>query len=142
MPFLLRLPGVRALFVLLMLVMGGAGVPAVRAQAPADPLGSVKAAIRSGSAKDLAALFGASVDLGVDGNKQTYSQTQAAFIVRDFFAKNPPTSFEFIHQGASDAGTPYAIGRYLTAAGSYRVFIKLKNQKAGILIDNLDFTKE
>ncbi len=107
-----------------------------------DALGNVKAALRGGSAKDIAGLFGPTVDLGVDGNKQSYSQTQAEFVVRDFFAKNPPVSFEFVHQGASDAGTPYAIGRYATKTAAYRVFIKLKAQKAGMLIDNLDFTKE
>ena len=111
-------------------------------QASPDALGSVKAALRGGSAKDIAALFGPTVDLGVDGNKQSYSQTQAEFVVRDFFAKNPPVSFEFVHQGASDAGTPYAIGRYSTKAASYREFIKLKSKKTGMLNDNLDFTKE
>ncbi len=118
-----------------------AQAPAPTAAAP-DALGNVKNALRSGSSKDIAALFGPSVDLGVDGNKQTYSQTQAEFVVRDFFAKNPPVSFEYVHQGASDASTPYAIGRYTTKAGSYRVLIKLKSQKEGMLIDNLDFTKE
>lgn len=133
----------------LLLLWGAAGALPVRAQAPPaaaapapDALGGVKAALRGGSAKDIAALFGPTVDLGVDGNKQTYSQTQAEFVVRDFFAKNPPVSFEFVHQGASDASTPYAIGRYATKAGSYRVLIKLKSLKTGMVIDNLDFTKE
>jgi Domain of unknown function (DUF4783) len=115
---------------------------ATNATASADVLGSVKNAIRGGSAKDLAHFFSPSIDLGVDGDKQSYSQTQAEFVVRDFFAKNPPAAFEFVHQGASDAGNPYAIGRYTTKGASYRVFIKMKNQKSGMVIDNLDFTKE
>lgn len=146
MTFLLRSALIRPLVALLLLV--GSGVRPISAQTvptsqeSPDPLNNVKAALRDGSAKDIAALFGPTVDLGVDGNKQSYSQTQAEFVVRDFFAKNPPVSFEFVHQGASDAGTPYAIGRYATKATSYRVFIKLKAQKEGMLIDNLDFTKE
>lgn len=108
----------------------------------ADVLSSVKLAIKGGSAKELARFFNPSVDLGIDGDKQSYSQAQAEFVVRDFFAKNPPASFEFIHQGASDAGTPYAIGRYTAKSGSFRVFVKMKSQKGGMVIDNLDFTKE
>ncbi len=122
-----------------------AAPPAQAAPAPPvtpDALSNVKAALREGSAKDIAALFGPTVDLGVDGNKQTYSQTQAEFVVRDFFTKNPPVSFEFVHQGASDASTPYAIGRYATKTDSYRVLVKLKLQKSEMVIDNLDFTKE
>ncbi len=135
------------ILLLLLLTCGAAGSTQVQAQAPtataaADVLGNVKTAIRGGSAKDLAHFFSPSVDLGVDGDKQSYSQTQAEFVVRDFFAKNPPASFEFVHQGASDAGNPYAIGRYTTKGASYRVFIKMKNQKSGMVIDNLDFTKE
>ena len=143
----LRFKLFRSLFALLLLGGGASALP-VRAQAPPgvpagpDALASVKAALRDGSAKDIAALFGPTVDLGVDGNKQTYSQTQAEFVVRDFFAKNPPVSFEFVHQGASDANTPYAIGRYTTKAGAYRVLVKLKGPKTAMVIDNLDFTKE
>jgi hypothetical protein len=129
------------------LAWGGQFTP-VLAQTPAasaanvDVLSSVKSAIRSGSAKELARFFSPAVDLGVDGDKQSYSPTQAEFVVRDFFTKNPPASFEFVHQGASDAGTPYAIGRYSSKGASYRVFIKMKNQRGTMLIDNLDFTKE
>lgn len=129
-------------FAVVALLWGTAGASAARAQAAPDALGAVKNALRNGSAKETAALFGPTVELGVDGNKQSYSQTQAEFVVRDFFAKNPPVSFEFVHEGASDAGTPYAIGRYATKTAAYRVFIKLKAQKTGLLIDNLDFTKE
>jgi hypothetical protein len=131
------------LFVWLLIWGAFSALPAsAQAGASSDVLAAVKVALRSGSAKDVAHFFGPTIDLGIDGNKQNYSQTQAEFVVRDFFAKNPPTAFEFVHQGASDSGTPYAIGRYSTKAASYRVFIKLKNQKTGLLIDNLDFTKE
>lgn len=132
---------------LIALAWGGSAAPAMAQSPPlaaanTDVLSSVKTAIRSGSAKELARFFSPAVDLGVDGDKQSYSTTQAEFVVRDFFTKNPPASFEFVHQGASDAGTPYAIGRYSSKGASYRVFIKMKNQRGTMLIDNLDFTKE
>ncbi len=145
MVFFFRSFGLRSLLVLALLAWGATRALPVRAQAAtasSDVLATIRTALKNGSAREVAQLFGPAVDLGVDGTKQSYSQTQAEFVVRDFFAKNPPTSFEFVHQGASDAGTPYAIGRYGTKAASYRVFIKLKNQKTGLLIDNLDFTKE
>ena len=132
-----------------LLVLLGAAAREAVAQAPApvvaaspDALNTVKSALRAGSAKDLARWFSPTIDLGVDGDKQSYSTTQAEFVVRDFFAKNPPTAFEFIHQGASDAAAPYAIGRYVAKTGSFRVLIKMKNQRGTMLIDNLDFARE
>ncbi len=119
-----------------------AQAPGAVAAANPDVLSTVKSALRAGSAKDLAHWFSPTIDLGVDGDKQSYSTTQAEFVVRDFFAKNPPTTFEFIHQGASDAAAPYAIGRYVAKTGSFRVLIKMKNQRGTMLIDNLDFARE
>ena len=117
------------------------------AQAPAlaqgaDNLAAVRLALRNGSSRELSQYFAPTVEVGFDGDKQGYSATQAEFVMKNFFSKTAPASFEFIHTGASNEGVPYAIGRYVGKGGTYRVFIKLKSSKAPPLIDTLDFTKE
>jgi hypothetical protein len=112
------------------------------AQAQADNLGSVRAALRNGSSRELSQYFSPTVEVGFDGDKQSYNATQAEIVIKDFFAKNTPSSFEFIHQGESKEGIQYAIGRYAGRSGTYRVFVKLKPSRGTPVIDTLDFTKE
>ncbi|MCC3154128.1 DUF4783 domain-containing protein [Hymenobacter sp. BT770] len=115
---------------------------AVAAHAQADNLGAVRAAMRNGSSRELSQYLAPTVEVGFDGDKQGYNSTQAEIVIKDFFAKNTPSSFEFIHQGESKEGIQYAIGRYIGRNGTYRVFVKLKPSRGAPLIDTLDFTKE
>ena len=114
----------------------------VVAYAQADNLGAVRAALRNGSSRELSQYLAPTVEVGFDGDKQGYNATQAEIVIKDFFAKNAPTSFDFIHQGESKEGIQYAIGRYTGRSGVYRVFVKLKPSKGAPQIDTLDFTKE
>ena len=108
----------------------------------ADQLGAVRSAIASGSSRELAQYLAPSIEVGFDGDKQSYNATQTELVMKNFFTKNPPASFDIVHQGASSEGIPYAIGRYVGRNGSYQVFIKLKPKQSTPIIDTLDFTKE
>jgi len=108
----------------------------------ADQLSAVRSAIASGSSRGLAQFLAPSVEVGFDGDKQSYSATQTELVMKNFFAKNPPASFDIVHQGASNEGIPYAIGHYVGRNGTYQVFIKLKPKQSSPTIDTLDFTKE
>ena len=128
---------VRTLFLgwLFLLVAGAA-------HAQTDILGAVRSALRNGSSRELSQYFAPTIEIGFDGDKQSYNSTQAEIVMKDFFSKNSPSTFEFIHQGQSGEGIQYAIGRYSGRGGSYRVFVKLKPSRGAPLIDTLDFTKE
>ncbi|GAB3299137.1 DUF4783 domain-containing protein [Hymenobacter tenuis] len=102
----------------------------------------VRNAIRSSSSRDLAQLFAPSVELSFDGDKQSYSATQAEFVMKDFFAKHSPATFDFIHYGGSNEGTPYAVGKYAGKDGAYRMFVKMKSAGGSMKIATIDFTKE
>jgi len=128
---------IRTLFLGWLFLLG-----AVAAHAQADNLGAVRSALRNGSSRELSQYFAPTVEVGFDGEKQTVNATQAEIIVKDFFAKNAPSSFDFIHQGESKEGIQYAIGRYAGRNGTYRVFVKLKPSRGEPTIDTLDFTKE
>ena len=108
----------------------------------ADQLAAVRAAISSGSSRNLAQYLGPSVEVGFDGDKQSYNATQTELVMRNFFTKNSPTSFDIVHQGASNDGIPYAVGHYVGKTGNYQIFIKLKPKQSTPTIDTLDFTKE
>ena len=111
------------------------------AQQP-DNLAPIGAALRHGSSRELAQYLAPSVEVGFSGQKENYNAAQAELVIRDFFAKSAPSAFDFIHQGASPQGIQYAIGRYTSRGGVYRVYIKLKPDKGSPIVDTLDFTKE
>ena len=112
------------------------------AQAQADNLGAVRAALRNGSSRELSQYLAPTVEVGFEGDRQDYNAAQAEIVIKDFFAKNAPSSFEFIHQGESKEGIQYAIGRYSGRTGTFRVFVKLKPSRGAPVIDTLEFTKE
>jgi hypothetical protein len=128
-----------AVAVLLLLFAGLIVFPAA---AQGEVLTNVRSAIRVGSSKELSRYFNSTVELGFEGNKSNYSQTQAEFVLKDFFNKTPATGFDYIHQGASREGLRYAIGKYTHPGGTYRVVIYVKQFKGNFLVDMIDFARE
>lgn len=123
------------LFVWLLLTCGVA-------QAQGETFGAVRNALRTASSSELSQYFDTTIDMSFDGDRQSYSATQAEFVMKDFFAKTAPATFDIKHQGASQGGIPYAIGTYTGKSGSYRVFVKMKSVNGALRIDNMQFTKE
>ncbi|MCS7004494.1 MAG: DUF4783 domain-containing protein [Cytophagales bacterium] len=101
---------------------------------------SVKSAISQGDAEKLSAYFNDLVELNIREQKDNYSKAQAQFVLKSFFQKFPPVSFEYIHQGSSKKGVQYAIGKYYYKGGSFRVYMLIKETTNGkYLINTLDF---
>ena len=126
--------------VVVLLVVTGLHVTPAAAQG--EVLTHVKSAIRIGSSKELSRYFNSTVELGFEGSKSNYSQTQAEYVLKDFFNKTPATGFDYIHQGASREGLRYAIGKYTHSNGTYRVVIYVKQAKGIYVIDMIDFARE
>lgn len=101
-----------------------------------------KVAIKNANFKELARFFNDGIEIGFDGEKSNYGKAQAEFVVRDFFRKHPPTDFEYTYEGASKEGQKYAIGKYKTTNGIYRITLYIKPVQGQYLIDSIDFTKE
>lgn len=111
--------------------------------AQADIINDVKEAIKLGSSKEIVRYLNNSIDITIDGNMDSYSKTQAEFILKDFFKKNPPSSFVIVHQGASKGGSPYATGQYVsTNENVYLVWVRLKKINEKFLIHEMSFIKE
>ncbi len=124
---------------LLLLFSAGSWSAAV---AQGEVLDYARTALRAGSARELTRHFQESVELSFEGRKTVYSRTQAEFVLRDFFQKHEPTDFQYVHQGASREGLQYAIGRYNTSGGNFRVYLLMRQHNGAYRIETLDFTRE
>ncbi len=98
-------------------------------------------ALKAGSSKELIKFCNQTVEIKINGESSNYSKAQAEVVLRDFFSKNPPTNFTYIHQGASQ-GLKYTIGRYTHDSGAYRVVMFIKKIDDKYLIDTLNFSQE
>lgn len=109
-----------------------------------DPsLDAITKAISGGNADALGQYFDTNVEIAVMDKEDTYSKADAVKAVKDFFAKNKPTSFKQVHQGSSKGqDSQYCIGNMATASGSYRVYIYMKVSGGKYIIQELRFDKE
>jgi uncharacterized protein YneF (UPF0154 family) len=107
-----------------------------------DVINNVQTAMKTGSSKELSQYFGSIVELNFDGEKSSYSKSQAEFVLKDFFKKNPPIDFQYIHQGSSKQGFKYVIGKYTIENSSFRIWILFKKDNGVYYVDTIDFTRE
>ena len=107
-----------------------------------DDFDQIVKIIKSGNAKELVKKFAISVELNIDGADATYSRSQAEAVLKDFFDKNPPTSFEVSHRGESKGGLPYAIGELKSRTVTYRVWLRLAMASDNYFISEMSFIKE
>lgn len=94
-------------------------------------------AMKSGDAKELAALFIANIDLTVKESSDVYSKAQAEQILRKFFNENPPVDLVIEHSGVSKSGDKYFIGILRTRSGYFRTTFFLKKGETGFLVKQL-----
>lgn len=100
-------------------------------------------AIRSGDARAVARYFSTTVDLTILNQEEVYSKAQAEQVLRDFFSKNTPRTFNLIHKGVSKEGAKYAIGNLVTAQGAqFRTYFFVKQSASGEFIQELRFEKQ
>ncbi len=81
---------------------------------------SISKALQSGQAKELSELFYEKVDIILPNQSGIYSKSQAFFIIKDFFEKNPPVSFQVINQNFNN-GSSFVVGKLHTAKQHFRV---------------------
>ncbi len=93
-----------------------------------DVTAKVKGHLSTGNASGLSAYFTGNIDLLVEDNEDVYSKTQAEMILKNFFAKNQPSSFTIIHKGSSTMNVAYRIGTLKTKNGKeFRVTFNMKS---------------
>ena len=90
----------------------------------------IVSALKGGNASLVSKYFDKTVDITLPEKSNSYSSSQAAMILRDFFNINPIKGFQVIHKG-ENSGSQYCIGTLLTKNNSYRttIFMKQKGDK-------------
>ncbi|RYZ52261.1 MAG: DUF4783 domain-containing protein [Sphingobacteriales bacterium] len=111
-------------------------IPAI-AQGPVDDMSTSLAA---GSLPGISRYFDRSVTMTIAGSQSTYSRSQAEMILKDFFNRNVPRSFQMEHSGKSRY-LQYAIGTLHTASGNYRAYFSLKLKDGVFLLQELRIEK-
>lgn len=105
-----------------------------------DSLTAITAAISAGNADSLGKYFDANVEVAVKDMEKTYSKAEAINVVKDFFAKNKPSSFKQVHQGASKGqDSQYVIGNLAANTGSFRVYVFMKVSGTSNIIQEIRF---
>lgn len=96
-------------------------------------------ALDRGSSSDLAQYFDSSIQLNVNGQQGNYSKNQAEQVLREFFKKNPPTSFSVVYRSENSSSLSSYVGDYQSSSGSYKVFLKISDQKQQVRLYSLEF---
>lgn len=128
----------KSLFFVLFLTIGSFGLFAQGNDQAV--LKQVALAIQAGNANELAKHFDGMVEVTLDGSEgKEYSKAQSEQVMKDFFSKNPPTSFKFMHNGESGGNTMFGIGTMESSKGNFRVNIYFKKDGSKYLIYKLKF---
>ena len=109
---------------------------------PDDTNKQILAALSAGNATALSDYFNTMVDLGISGNEDNYSKTQAMQILKDFFAKTPVKSVKITRQGSSTDGSQFYIGEMKAGSETFRIYYLLKKVSGKFLIQQLQIQKE
>jgi len=98
-------------------------------------------AIRLGDANKLSRWFNTSVQLIILEKENVYSRSQATMILKDFFKKHPPKSFNLIHEGGKPKAR-FGIGLLKTNGQTYRLYLLVKPGSSHPVIQQLRIEKE
>lgn len=96
----------------------------------------IVSAFATGNSSQLSEFFNSSIELTLLEKEEIYSKTQAEMILRDFFAKHPPSKFTIIHKGGKD-NSRYAIGDLISGTDTYRITFLLKIDGDKVFIHQL-----
>jgi hypothetical protein len=124
-------------FALSLILLLAAFVQPARSEIPEG----VISAISTGNSALLAGYFNPSLTLAILDKEDIYTRQQAELIMKDFFARNTPSSFTVLHKGGKE-GSQYAIGNLVTPGNVFRVTIYLKVKDNKSLIHQLRFEKD
>lgn len=101
------------------------------------PYAEIEQAFEKNSSADIARLSKDKVLINIMGKEGVYSKSQAGLVLKDFFQKNPGNSFDFFFKGKESNEGTFAIGKYTSRTGEFRVTIHFKNISGVFRIESL-----
>jgi hypothetical protein len=109
---------------------------------PEETNKQIVAAITAGNADNLSKYFNSMVDCGIMGTEDTYSNTQAARIIQNFFDKYPVKSLKINKQGMSTDGSHFSIGDLSAGGKMFRLYYLLKKIAGSYVIQQFQIEEE
>jgi len=100
----------------------------------AQDFSSIGESIEKGDVVSLSTHFDSNPELTILNIESIYSNTQMSVILKDFFSKNKPLSYNVIHHGNSMNGTFFQIGELSTSTVVFRTYLFIKNVNGVFLI--------
>lgn len=104
-------------------------------------MSQVTDALSNNDAEALSNHFVSVVELNIDGIEGNYAKAQAKIIVRDFFNKIRPASFNLKHKSESSS-SKYIIGDLSSKGQKWRVTVYFRKEGSADAIHSLKFEKE
>ncbi len=114
----------------------------IAVQAQSDALSDVVSALKAGNAKALASHFDTNVEITLPNEEGFFSKAQSEQMVKEFFMKNKPNSFQLMHEGESGGNAVFGIGTLRTSGGNFRTYVYLKTANGKATVQKLKFTHE
>lgn len=110
-------------------------------QSRGDVFNTIAKYIQKGDYEKLAIWFGNSIEIEMIGEQMSCSNSQAKFIMKDFFANHTPKKFQILHK----SGNPqmrYAIGQLQCSGENFRIILLVKNKVDSSVIVRIRIEKE
>lgn len=94
--------------------------------------------MKAGNYATISKYFDNNVEISMPDKSNSYSRSQAALVLKDFFSTNGVKGFEIIHKG-ENAGSQYCIGTLKSKNGAYRTTIFMKQKGEEQVLQELRF---
>ncbi len=106
------------------------------ASAQSEPITQFASNLKAGNMQAILGILHDQVELDIEGSTKV-GKSESVALFKEFMSKHPLQGFEYLHKGSSGS-SGYAIAKYSTDGGTYRVTVKTNNN----LIEKVDFKKE
>jgi hypothetical protein len=103
----------------------------------------IRMSFRSGNSKMLSMCLNQDIELVIDSEKIDYQHIgsqQAEILLKSFFQKNPPISFQYVYQGSSNSDVRYSVGNYKSRNKDFLIYILTKKTANGkYMVNTIQF---
>ncbi len=113
-----------------------------RVYSQADPSADIIQIFKKGASGDLGKYFNEMVDLNIPGFKDSYSKTQAARIIKDFFTSRPLGEVLVNKEGNSTDGSKFIMGSLSAGGKKFSFYFMLRKSKEEYRIFQLHIQSE
>lgn len=125
-------------YLLLAVLLSLPAVGAAQPQPPDAVLERLRLALQSGDADAVLDEAADRLEIDLLGRRKLYSRAQAAYVLREFFRRYPPTAFAFDHDSQAE-GNWFAAGllHVRRGAGPLHVYVRLRAHDDGWVLREL-----